>query len=41
MKDNGFENMLYEFVIIKWNFPFILMSAFVFAMKKSKQFGEC
>lgn len=41
MKDNGFEDMLYKFVFIKWNFLLVLMSAFVFALKKSKQLGKC
>lgn len=41
MKGNGFKDMLYKFVFTKWKFPFILMSAFGFALKKSKQFGEC
>lgn len=40
MKDNCFKDMLYKFVFLKRNFPFILMSAFVVAFKKSKQFGE-
>lgn len=41
MKDNGFKDMLYKLVFMKWNFPFVLMSAFDFALKKSKQFGKC
>lgn len=41
MKDNGFKDILYKFVFIKWNFLFVLMSPFVFALKKSKQFGKC
>lgn len=41
MKDNGFKDILYKFVFIKLNFLFVLMSPFVFALKKSKQFGKC